>query len=75
MKFYLFFTFVNFLLLIKYFVLKNDLDGELIFSENVASVHENIAVDPTNKDIVYFCQEANPNNITKLNDIIKRAKI
>jgi hypothetical protein len=45
---------------------RDESNTRAIFSENLPSIRDNIAVDPTNKNIVYFCQEGTPNDIVRL---------
>lgn len=47
-------------------VSKDDVGGKVIFSENLPSIRSNIAIDPTNKNILYFCQEGVPGDIIRL---------
>ena len=44
----------------------DDIDGKAIFSVDLPSVRDNIAVDPTNADVLYFCQEGTPADIVRL---------
>lgn len=37
-----------------------------VFSESVPSVEQNIAVDPTNPNIFYYCQSSNPRNVRRI---------
>ncbi len=46
---------------------KSNMDGPVLFSENLPSVGSNVAVDPTNKETVYFCQEESPDRIGEIN--------
>lgn len=47
-------------------VSKDDIEGKVMFSENLASIRSNISIDPTNKNILYFCQEGAPKDIVRL---------
>ncbi len=45
---------------------KDDIGGKLEFSEKLPSIRDNVSVDPSNKNIIYFCQEATPKDIVRL---------
>ena len=40
--------------------------GAPLFSDNVPSIEKNITVDPTNPNIIYYCQSSNPRNIRRI---------
>ncbi len=48
-------------------LLKEDVaNSPKVFSEILAGIGNNLLVDPTNKNILYFCQEGAPNDIVRL---------
>ena len=48
-------------------IIKNEeTKGTPLFSDNTPSIEKNITVDPTNPNIVYYCQSSNPRNIRKI---------
>ncbi len=40
--------------------------GAPLFSDNVPSIERNITVDPTNPNIIYYCQSSNPRSIKRI---------
>ncbi|MDP2812254.1 MAG: AAA family ATPase [bacterium] len=40
--------------------------GAPLFSDNVPSIEKNITIDPTNPNIIYYCQSSNPRSIRRI---------
>lgn len=48
-------------------IVKNEqTKGNPVFSDNVPSIEKNIAIDPTNPNIIYYSQSSNPRSIKRL---------
>ncbi len=47
-------------------IFKNSAQNSPIFSESIPSVERNIAVDPSNPNVIYYCQSSNPNRVVRL---------
>jgi len=48
-------------------IVKNEnAKGAPVFSELIPSVERNVTVDPTNPNIIYYCQSSNPRNIRRI---------
>ncbi|MBT9167880.1 MAG: hypothetical protein DDT19_01224 [Syntrophomonadaceae bacterium] len=48
-------------------IVKNEeAKGAPLFSDNVSSIERNITVDPTNPNIIYYCQSSNPRSIKRI---------
>ena len=48
-------------------ILKNeDLKGRPLISDNIPSIKKNVIPDPSNTDIVYYCQSSSPSELVKL---------
>ncbi len=48
-------------------IVENDkVKGAPVFSDLVPSVERNVAVDPTNPNVIYYCQSSNPRNIRRI---------
>lgn len=45
---------------------KDDINGKPLFQELIPSVKDNIAVDPANTKVVYYCSSESPSGITRL---------
>ncbi len=43
-----------------------DAQGSPIFSESIPSVERNIAIDPSNPNVIYYCQSSNPRSVARL---------
>ncbi|HEY4479755.1 MAG TPA: AAA family ATPase [Candidatus Paceibacterota bacterium] len=44
----------------------NKVKGAPVFSDLVPSVERNVAIDPTNPNVIYYCQSSNPRNIKRI---------
>ncbi len=48
-------------------IVENDrTNGSPLFSDRVPSIEKNVAVDPSNPDIIYYCQSSNPRSIRQI---------
>ncbi len=45
---------------------KSNLNAPKIFSDALSGIENNLLVDPTNKNIVFYCQEGTPKNLKRL---------
>lgn len=43
-----------------------DTQGVPVFSENIPSVERNMTADPSNPNVVYYCQSSNPKSVVRL---------
>ena len=43
-----------------------DAQGSPVFSEGIPSVERNMAIDPSNPNVIYYCQSSNPRNVVRL---------
>ena len=41
-------------------------EGQPLFSDNVPSIERNVTVDPSNPNVIYYCQSSNPRGVNKL---------
>jgi len=41
-------------------------EGAPLFSDHTPSIERNVATDPNNPNVIYYCQSNNPKNITRL---------
>jgi len=44
----------------------NDTQDPLVFSENTPSVERNIVIDPSNPNVIFYCQSNNPRGVSRL---------
>lgn len=45
---------------------KDNLQGQKIFSEELSGIGDNVIVDPTNENIIYFSQQGSPKDIVRV---------
>ena len=43
-----------------------DTQGSPVFSEGIPSVERNMAIDPSNPNVIYYCQSSNPRSVARL---------
>ncbi|MFH1233084.1 MAG: hypothetical protein V1649_00305 [Patescibacteria group bacterium] len=43
-----------------------DAQGSPVFSESIPSVEKNITINPSNPNVIYYCQSSNPRSIARL---------
>ncbi|HBV02443.1 MAG TPA: hypothetical protein DEB69_03415 [Candidatus Komeilibacteria bacterium] len=43
-----------------------DTQGSPVFSEGIPSVERNMAIDPSNPNVIYYCQSSNPRSVVRL---------
>ncbi len=43
-----------------------DVQGSSLFSEGIPSVERNMATDPSNPNVIYYCQSSNPRSVVRL---------
>ncbi|HEX7542849.1 MAG TPA: hypothetical protein VF385_02095 [Patescibacteria group bacterium] len=43
-----------------------DSQGTPVFSENIPSIERNIVTDPSNPNVIYYCQNSNPQSVVRL---------
>ena len=48
-------------------IVKNEeAKGAPLFSDRIPSIEKNVATDPSNPNIIYYCQSSNPRGVTRL---------